>query len=246
MKNFLKRVLSFSFVVVSILPQLAYGSKTVSFYSEGETAMVNISKKDLNLIKFPIEDVKVFTKSRTLDVKVSGKNIMVSYMGGEEEGSQVAALLFVTPGGSYSMILKPSDIPSETVVVQIPKSGLVPEEEGDESGALCLTNSGYIQSIKELLRAMFANETLSGFSAQKVSKEGAVLPGLKRTLVLAYRGLLVDGEKYRIVNVSGKKIELLESDFHKTGVLAVSLEKHVLEPLEEGELYLVKKASKKG
>lgn len=127
-----------SVVVVSILLQLAYGSRTVSYHNEGETAMVNISKKDINLIKFPTEDVKVFTKSRALDVKVNGKNVMVRYMGGEEEGSQVAALLFVTPGGSYFMVLKPSNIPSETVVVQIPRNSTVQEEEGDETGALCL------------------------------------------------------------------------------------------------------------
>ncbi len=74
-------------IAVLLCNNTSYALKNVYFNAEGEKALVNISKKDLNLIKFPVDDVRTYTKSISLEVKVNGKNIVVSYTGHEEENA---------------------------------------------------------------------------------------------------------------------------------------------------------------
>ncbi len=224
----------------------ALAVKNVSFSVEGESTLVNISKKDVNLIKFPVDDVKGYTKSKNIELRVNGKNVVISYTA---ETDEMAAVLFTTPLGSYSLLLKPVDIPSETIIVQLPRMRPVAVEqdqdgEEQEEGS-CRSGSSHTQTVKELMKAMYSGKELSGYFPQKVNQEVVSLSGLRETVASAYKGLNIDGEKHKIVNISGKKIDLEENDFHRKGILAVSLDKHSLEPNEETDLYLVVKRPQK-
>lgn len=227
---------------------ISYALKTVSFTVEGENALVNISRRDVNLIKFPLDDIKAYTRSRALDVKVNGRNVLVSYSGVEEE-AEVVGLLFVTPAGAYSMLLRAADIPPETIIVQLPphKLAAADSDQADfEANGLCSRTSGYIQTIKELMKAMYTEASLSGYSIRKDLSDSTERNGVRLTLVMAYKGILLEGERYRVVNQTGRKMELKENDFHRQGVMAVSIERHELEPGEETSVYIVKKPLSRG
>ncbi|MBI4595073.1 MAG: type-F conjugative transfer system secretin TraK [Candidatus Tectomicrobia bacterium] len=184
--------------------------------------------------------------AKHIELRVNGKNVVISYTGESEE---MAAVLFTTPLDSYSLLLKPADIPSETVVVQLPRlkpvaAGQDQSGEDQEDGS-CRSGESHSQTIKELIKAMYSGKELSGYFPQKVNHEGVGLSGMRETTVHSYKGLYIDGEKRRIVNINSKKVDLQENDFYRKGILAVSLDKHSLEPNEETNLYLVVKRPQK-
>ena len=158
--------------------------------------------------------------------------------------------MFTTSLGSYSLLLKPADIPSETVIVQLPRLkplAIDQDQDGEEPPeGSCRSGESHSQTIKELIKAMYAGKELSGYFPQKVNQEIAGISGIRETMVTSYRGLYLDGEKHRILNITGKKVDLQENDFYRKGILAVSLDKHSLEPDEETDLYLVVKRPQKG
>src|SRR5208282_1782402 len=80
----------------------SYALQEMTFTKEGDSAFVNISRKDLNVIKLSTDDVKAYTKSKSLDIKVDGKHVMVGIMAGEDGGAEPQEIVFLTGQGVYS------------------------------------------------------------------------------------------------------------------------------------------------
>ena len=87
--------------------------------TEGQSLFVELSERNLNLIRFPSPGVRVYTSSKILDVKIDEGNVFVKFMEGQPPAPQ--ELFFIAGSGVYSMILVPKGIPSQTIIVRIPK-----------------------------------------------------------------------------------------------------------------------------
>jgi len=57
------------FILIFTLTPKVYGLSTVTFM-EGQSIFVDLSLRNLNLIKFPSSGVRVYTSSKVLDIKV--------------------------------------------------------------------------------------------------------------------------------------------------------------------------------
>ncbi len=208
-----------------------YALDTVTL-TEGQSLFVDLSERNLNLIRFPSPGVRVYTSSKILDVKVDEGNVFVKFMEDQPPGPQ--ELFFIAPSGVYSMILVPKGIPSQTIIVRIPKE--------DVSEALNWeTSHSYIAGLKELIKAMYEERPPRGFSVKEVSEERSRWKGVKEVLRRIYAGATLQGEVYELTNVSTEVVRLIENEFYEKGVLAVSVERHELKPGEKTELYIVKK-----
>lgn len=211
--------------------QDTYALDTVTL-TEGQSLFVDLSERNLNLIRFPSPGVRVYTSSKILDVKVDEGNVFVKFMEGQPPGPQ--ELFFIAPSGVYSMILVPKGIPSQTIIVRIPKE--------DVSEALNWeTSHSYIAGLKELIKAMYEERPPRGFSVKEVSEERSRWKEVKEVLRRIYAGATLQGELYELTNVSTEAVRLIENEFYEKGVLAVSVERHELKPGEKTELYIVKK-----
>ena len=211
--------------------QDTYALDTVTL-TEGQSLFVDLSERNLNLIRFPSPGVRVYTSSKILDVKVDEGNVFVKFMEGQPPGPQ--ELFFIAPSGVYSMILVPKGIPSQTIIVRIPKE--------DVSEALNWeTSHSYIAGLKELIKAMYEERPPRGFSVKEVSEERSRWKEVKEVLRRIYAGATLQGELYELTNVSTEAVRLIENEFYEKGVLAVSVERHELKPGEKTEVYLVKK-----
>src|SRR5512136_775445 len=104
---------------ILLLPFHGHALQKINFVSEGDGGVLKVSRHDVNLIKFPIEEVEVYTRSKIAEVKVNKGNVLVAYT--TEKPQEPIDLLFVTPEGPYSLTLIPADIPSEIIMVEVAK-----------------------------------------------------------------------------------------------------------------------------
>lgn len=199
---------------------------------EGENAFVQISMKDLNVIKTDIAGVKAFTSSHELDVRVEGKIIFVKYTGTIPETQEL--VLLGSSGSVYTLILKPTAIPSETIVIST----------GEKMKKVAGTqlSQPYIKSLKDLIRGMYTDVPPPGYSVETRREDRTRWNEASLILEKVYRSPLYVGEVYSLR--AKAPVVLDEREFYSQGVLAVSIERHELKEGEETKVYVVRSAAK--
>jgi conjugal transfer pilus assembly protein TraK len=201
--------------------------------TDGGSTFINISQKDLNLIRTPWSPgLKIYTSSKTLDVKVVDKDVFVQYLEGMAPAPQ--EIFLVTPRGTFSLVLVPKSIPGETIVVRTPENSTGEAAKWEES-------SDYVSGLKDLIKAMYEGSPPMGFSVSRSGKDVTAMEGTRQVITEIYRGATLEGEVSTVVNLSKEPLELAENQFYRRGVLAVSIDSHDVPPMGQTTLYLIKK-----
>lgn len=214
------------------LPVKSFAIQTVTL-TEGASPAVEISNKDLNLIKFPFSGTKVYTNSESVDIKIHGSDVFVNVLG--DVVIDPINLFLATPYGTFSMLLIPKFIPSETIIVQVEKQSIEEASEWERG-------HDYITGIKEFIKAMYKGVPPSGVRVSKADTFARKWKEVLLELKSVFLGASLKGEIYDVVNVSGSPIRIAEREFYEEGVLAVSIDKHELAPSEKTNIYIVKKS----
>jgi len=215
-----------------------FALKTIDL-KEGVTEFVEISNRDLNAIVFPI-DVKVFTKSDNLEMKIQDKRVFVSFKQDMESGASISSpeqLYFLTDNKTYSIVLIPKGIPSETVVARI-------ETMTDKDEAMNWEKEQpYITAIKNIMKAMYTNMPPNGYEVVNVegTKDISQWEGLTQIINRKYLGATFAGEVYKFTNSTKDSVRLKEQEFYGGGVVAVSIATHELRPNDATEVYIVRR-----
>ncbi len=205
--------------------------------SQGETQFADLSGRDLNVILFP-DPVKVMTQSELLDIKIEGQRVFISFKTGTElilDAPQ--QIYFLTKDGTYSMVVIPKGIPGKTIMVQT-------EGNVTENNALKWEQEHpYIETVKELVKAMYLDKLPSGYSVTDPGGgvDVSAWEGLIQVMSRKYVGASLSGEVYTLHNKSANVARIKEQEFYERGVVAVSIDSHELQPDEQTNLYLVKK-----
>lgn len=230
-----KRVLFITTLFCLILwIEQAAALQTVDVSTAQSPTFVFISQKNLNLIRISSPEVRAFTSSKSLEVKIKGSDIFVSFTDPATASPQ--ELFFVTPASTFSLILVPKGIPAETIIVKTP----INKDKGE---ALKWESSNtYIAALKDLIKSMYVEVPPPGFSTNKFDVDVTRWKGTKETLTAVYTGATLEGEAHKIVNTDDKLLRIHESEFYAKGILAVSIDKHELLPKEETMVYFVKKS----
>jgi len=194
---------------------------------EGDTTYVDISAKELNVIKTNISNVKALSSSTRLDIKVDNKIIFVKYTGAGNEPQEL--ILTSSSGEVYPLVLVPKGIPAETIVLRMR------EDTGEAlKWEMAL---GQVKAVKELIKGMYIDVPPRGFLVEKLNEDRTEWKELSKTLIKRYNGAMLTGEVYLMK--ANTPVVLDEKEFHKKGILAVSLEKYELAPEETAKLYIV-------
>jgi conjugal transfer pilus assembly protein TraK len=224
------------FLAIVVGASNVFALKTVEL-KEGVTEFVEISERDLNAIVFPV-DVKVFTKSDNLEMKIQDKRVFVSFKSDMETGPARSPeqLYFLTDSKTYSMVLIPKGIPSETVIARI-------QDISEKEGAISWEKEQpYISAIKSLMKAMYTNMPPNGYEVAEADATNDVSKwtGLSQILNKKYSGASFIGEVYTVINGTGDVVRLREQEFYEKGVMALSIDIHELRPNEKTEVYVVR------
>jgi len=217
-------------LVVFIVLTLESKATTVIEPSDAKSVFVTVSLKDINRIEMP-EDVVEALSSKPIDVKVKGRNIFVKL-----SDSQPAELFITTEKRTLSLILVPKDIPAETVIVRDKVEGSTSYTSGFASSGMA-----YEETIKEIIFSLAKEIPLAGYIPVYPKSDEEILQGLSAKKVYLIQGLMVQGEKYEIKNISNKDLDLTEEMFYEEGVLAVSLSKYALKTNERATLFIVRR-----
>ncbi len=194
---------------------------------EGDTTYADISAKELNVIKTNISNVKALSSSTRLDIKVDNKIIFVKYTGTGNEPQEL--ILTSSSGEVYPLVLVPKGIPAETIVLRMR------EDTGEAlKWEMAL---GQVKAVKELIKGMYTDMPPRGFLVEKLNEDRTEWKELSKILIKRYNGAMLTGEVYLMK--ANTPVVLDEQEFHKKGILAVSLEKYELAPEETARLYTV-------
>lgn len=226
-------IMSFAFVVwsLSVRPAAALQALTLT---DGGSSFVDISQRDLNLIRFPSAgSVKAFTKSKSIDLKIEGENVFVGVVEGETPAPQ--EIFFVTSRGTFSLVLVPKAVPAETVVVKT-------EKEDFKESVQWESSHDYITGLKDLIKDMYEGIAPSGFKSSEKVKDVTKLAGTKELLVKEYSGASLCGEIHRLTNLSGQTRKFSEKEFYSPGVLAVSIEEVEVPAMQDARVFIVRKS----
>ena len=152
--------------------------------------------------------------------------------------------LFVsTQHATYTLLLRRSDTPADTIVIRDKTVRLSSVEPGGASAAA--RTSQHVRSLKGMLVAMSSERAPADIRVEEVNRPIQLWQEAKFALVRQYEGRGLIGERYLLTNVSSQDMVLAEQEFDRErgNVLAISIENHNLRPGESTTVYVIRQGT---
>ncbi len=152
--------------------------------------------------------------------------------------------LFVsTQHATYTLLLRRSDTPADTIVIRDKTVRLSRVEPGGASAAA--RTSQHVRSLKGMLVAMSSERAPADIRVEEVNRPIQLWQEATFALVRQYEGRGLIGERYLLTNVSSQDIVLAEQEFDRErgNVLAISIENHNLRPGESTTVYVIRQGT---
>lgn len=199
---------------------------------EGRSILVKVSAKEPSRLSVEGQPIRAATADEAAvtihrDEKDPQGHIFVR----PKDPSRHVTVFISTDKGAYSLLLKPEDIPAETIVLRDRSRRDPPKVEQAGSRA---------RAIKGLILTMARDETPSDLEVREVGKEYALWQEVQFSLLRSYLGQAFVGELWRLANVSTARVSLLEQELYRDGVVAVAMDHMNLEPGQATNVYLVR------
>ena len=152
--------------------------------------------------------------------------------------------LFVsTQHATYTLLLRRSDTPADTIVIRDKTVRLSRVEPGGANAAA--RTSQHVRSLKGMLVAMSSERAPADIRVEEVNRPIQLWQEAKFALVRQYEGRGLIGERYLLTNVSSQDMVLAEQEFDRErgNVLAISIENHNLRPGEITTVYVIRQGT---
>jgi len=237
----MKRV--FLFVIALLMfNSIVYASNIVDI-EDSKQVVIEVSRKDLNMIKTNLPSPSVLTNSKNIEATVIGGNIYIGYIDAEEAKPEG---IFITAdtGESYSLVLVPKEIPSALIVLRatdIHYEEAKKDEKSDEEEKPEIVKKDYVSEIKDLIKSMYKGVEPSGYKYVKIGKQVEIWKGIELILIGMYVGSEWKGEVYSLTNKTGSTLKITPNDFYEEKVIGVSIDKAELVPGEATNIFIVRK-----
>ena len=142
--------------------------------------------------------------------------------------------MFITSGSgaTYALTMQPVAMPSESVVLR---------EGGPRKRPAAVERAGSLDNaIKELMLTMASDRIPLDIEVRESGQEFRLWQGSRLTLVRSWLGQTLMGERFDLTNTSSTPMRLLEQEFFKPGVLAISVETLNLAPGDTTRVFVVR------
>jgi conjugal transfer pilus assembly protein TraK len=152
--------------------------------------------------------------------------------------------LFVSSGkATYTLILKRVDMPADTIVIV---DRTLARPFAANSAQIAGHAPSHERAVKAMLFAMAGDEVPSEVRVEEVNQPVGLWTEARFTLVRAFEGRDLAGERYLLTNVSQEPMVLAEEEFDREGgdVVAVSIENPNLAPGESTSVFVIRDGSK--
>lgn len=152
--------------------------------------------------------------------------------------------LFVsTQHATYTLLLRRSDTPADTIVIRDKTVRLSRTEPGGTTASARAPQ--HVRALKGMLVAMSSERAPADIRVEEVNRPIQLWQEAKFALVRLYEGRGLVGERYVLTNVSNQDMVLAEQEFDRErgNVLAISIENHNLRPGESTTVYVIRQGS---
>lgn len=154
--------------------------------------------------------------------------------------------LFVSSANAtYTLLLRRSDTPSDTIVIRDRSARLAgPELSPARQGPLG-ASANHIRAMKALLVAMASDRVAPDVRVEEIDRPIRLWSEAKFSLVRTYEGRGLVGEKYLLTNISDQTMVLAEQEFDREegGVVGIAIENLNLRPGESTSVYVIRLGS---
>lgn len=143
--------------------------------------------------------------------------------------------IFVKAGhGTYTLLLKPLDVPSDTIVIRDPTTITA---DGDAS----LKAAGdWVREIKNLELAMQARKVPNGFAIKSIYQPVKLWQEVRFIEDRRVMDESLVGTEYSLTNISKQKMVIDPREFYQDGVVAVTVGRDALEPGETSSVHVIR------
>jgi conjugal transfer pilus assembly protein TraK len=151
----------------------------------------------------------------------------------------VSLILTSSSGQTHSVFLTPAAIGMETILIKEKKTlGL--NGSTRIPGSTASRQDPQSSAVKQLVLSMARDEKEnSNFMVEAVNKDFDLWQETNFHAIDTFTSENMVGHRYMLTNVSDRQMRLGEQEFFKHGVIAVAIDRHVLEPGEQTFVFVV-------
>jgi conjugal transfer pilus assembly protein TraK len=152
--------------------------------------------------------------------------------------------LFVSsPYATYTLLLRRSDTPADTIVIRDKAPRQARAELGNANSSA--RQAQHVRSLKAMLVAMASDRVPTDIRVEEVSRPVRLWMEASFWLTRVYEGRGLIGERYLLTNISNQNMVLAEQEFDREAgaVLGVAIENHNLRPGESTAVYVIRQGA---
>jgi hypothetical protein len=227
----MKRLLSFIIILtVFTVCTVSADNKKIDIRELIGNKIINVSFKDVNLLRFPYQ-IKEVQSSKDLSVNIRSKNLFVKLV--NNVPTELFIILNDPDETTLNIILNPKDIPSQNIEFTDKAAEMrkIYEEEN---------SMPYEKVLRNIIVSISNTGKAKGYSVIPIDNETIETNDLSLQKLRIYQGYKYNAEVWKVKNISGRALYLEEPFFYMLGMKAISIEQHDLDKNEETLLYIVR------
>lgn len=154
------------------------------------------------------------------------------------DDNPVSLVITTSSGQTHSIFLTPSKIGLETILIK--EKITKPIKTKSVQTAFEAKAEPLTKSVKRLILAMAREEMeVRDYEVEVINKDIDLWREAQFKVIDKYTGPDITGMRFLLTNISPTVMRLGEQEFYKQGVIAISIDRHVLAPGENTYVYVV-------
>jgi len=227
----MRTVIAILFTISLALPIQSFAMQVFAA-NEGYPIVFKISLKDITRLKVQnakIEKVRVNKGLVTMEPDPQHNELYIRVIAPVRN---ISVFLTTDAGQTYTLMMQPEDIPSTTVVLRA---------AGMTAGATSAAGKeDYRNHIKQRMLAM-TTDVIGDADIEEVGIPVSLWKDTQFVLRRRYKWDDYVGEIYHLTNQGKKHIDMLEREFFRTGVVAVTVDQLRLSKGETTSVFVLKR-----
>jgi conjugal transfer pilus assembly protein TraK len=165
------------------------------------------------------------------------------------ESAKPVNLFISSAQATYTLVLRRSDTPADTIVIrdrtlrQVPPASTSAQQSLGPLGP----SAHHVRAMKAMLVAMASGRVPGDIRVDELNQPMQLWPETKFALLRRYEGRGLVGEKYLLHNVGAAAMVLAEAEFDREGaqVVGVAVEQHNLRPGESTSVFVIRRGAER-
>lgn len=231
---FRKNIAIALFAIFSMFAPFAHALQMVDV-GDQRSHVVKISQREMSRIAVENEKItKMDFIDGELDVKQDKENGY--YLVLPNVAKPINVFVTTSSNKTHALILQPTDMPLETVILQERKSN-----PKFKQGTQNLEKAGSLENaVREFIVAMARGEVPFQYEIRELNNEITLWEEARFVITKRYTGPSYIGETYLLTNTSKKPMRIAEQELYREGVQAISVEQQILNPGETTNVFIVR------